>query len=967
MADETSRLVIAVDSTSAKVATGDLDGLTAASAKAEAATASLGQATNAFGETQADVDARLRSVAQAYRAELEASEASTKAAYDAAASRASAAAAASTQSAASAKLVQSQNAQMASSSAAVAAQSQYERILATTAGTSAELDAAEAQLNKLRAAGVITSTEYAAAVDRLAKAKLTDAAASKVAAAAEKEGLTARQTREIGTLATELAAGNTGRVKTSTAALANSFGIVGKLMTPVGLAVTGVAVAIGGLVAAMVAGERETAAYNHALAASGTTGVTTAGQLRDLATALGAANGSYGDAREIVLALTQAGLASSAMFQTAAQAASDYAVATGTKAADAARTVTALMTGHFDAISKVDQAYQFLTTSQLAHIRALADQGRATDAAREALQLFADKSASTKGQAVADAGYIETAWNKVKGAIGGAIDSLKGWGAAQSIAAQLADIQKQIDNTATPGERAALQAHFQPQINQLRGQQMFQNGQELAAASRQTIEKNAKDASAYLSQFLTPQQLFGNAMEKALHAKEVALLAPSLTASDKANIESQYDVAVKQAQDALQRALKKDQPKAAGHKADPLAGMQSMINSLGESALKAEGPVGDFLATVAKLTTARDAAIKKGADAGQAEKLFAEGVAIANQRLKEQETQLQQRNKVAMDQFTASLQRQLEVQRQQNALQVASIGMGQQDYQRQSQLLQIQQQAAQRKFEMQQRAQASIAQINPQAPGAQSQIDQINATLNAQLQAYDAYTQQHLALTQQMYAGEDSMRSDWVNGVKSAYADLLVQSQDFASMAAKEFNDFASGVSDAFVQIVQGGESVKKAFGSVIDTMLSDALRFIANQAVVKMMGWLQNLGNNGSGGDVALGTSAVSSGGGGFWGTAASLIGSFFGGGRANGGPVSPYTSYQVNERGTPELLAVGGKTFLMMGAQGGTVTPTQSARGGVGVTNISVNVQPTMSRRTADQVALTVSREQQLATARA
>lgn len=955
MADETSRLVIAVDSTSAKSATGDLDQLTAASARTEAATTSLGQATNAFGETQADVDARLRAVAQAYRAEIDASEQATRAAYDAAKSRSSVAAAQSAQSASSDKLVLAQNAQMAASSRAVAMQTQYERVLAITAGTEAQLDAAEGQLNKLRAAGAITSSEYAAAVDRLAKAKLIDAAASKVSAAAEKEGMTARQTREIGTLATELAAGNTGRIKTSTAALANSFGLVGKMMTPVGLAVTGVAVAIGGAVAAMVAGERETAKYNQALAASGSIGVTTAGQLRDLSTALGAANGSYGDARDIVQALTRAGLASSAMFQAASLAASDYAVATGTKAADAARTVGDLMTGNFASISKVDQAYQFLTASQQEHIRALADQGRATDAAREALQLFTDKSASAKDQAVDDAGNIEKAWNAVTGAIGGAINSLKGWGAQQSLADQITDLQKKRDQQVPGG---ATYNMYQTQIGDLRGQQMLQAGQQAAAAAKATLEKNAKDASDYLSKFLTPERVYTNAMEKAFHAKQAALLAPSLTASDKANIESQYDVAVQDAQDALQRALKKHKPKAsASHKADPLASMQSMVNSLSVSAMKAQGPVGDFLATMQRLTTAREAAIKKGADAGQAEKLFAEGVAIANQRLHEQETQLQQRNKVAMEQFTASLQQQIEVQKQQNALRVASIGMGQQDYQRQSQLLRIQQEAEQRKFEMQQRAQVSIAQINPQAPGAQSQIDQINAMLAAQLKAYDDFTAQRVAITKGGYSSEDAMRADWTNGLKSTYADLLVQSKDFASMAGKELNDFASGVSDAFVKVATGSESVKKAFGSVIDTMLADALRFVANQAVVKLLGFLQPGGSGGSAGNS----------GGIDWGNLAGDVASWFGGGRADGGPVSPYTAYQVNERGTPELLSVGSKTFLMMGAQGGHVTPTPSGRsGGMQVIN-NISVQPTMSRRTADQVAIAVTREQQLATARA
>lgn len=955
MARETAGLVIYVDSTGALKAKADLDGLTAASARAEAATDSLGKATNAFGETQAEVDARIRGVAQACRAQMDANVGVER-------SVSSVAAAQTAQSASTAKLVQAQTAQMAASSRAVAMQTQYERVLAITAGTEAELNAAESQLNTLRAAGAITATEYAAAVDRLAKAKLTDAAASKIGVAAEKEGLTARQTREIGTLGTELAAGNTGRVKTSVAALANSFGLVGKLMTPVGLAFTGVAVAIGGTIAAMVAGERETAKYNQALAASGTTGVTTAGQLRDVATVLGAASGSYSDARDIVQALTQAGLASSAMFQVAATAASNYAEATGTKAADAARTVGELMTGNFGSISKVDQAYQFLTASQQEHIRALIDQGRATDAAREALQLFADKSATAKEQAVSDAGYIEKAWDGVKGAIGGAVNALKGWGAAQSVGDQLksarealADAQgshmtagQQWVANGSPQEIAAAQA----KVNALTAQLVAQGFDETQAKIKETAEKNAKAASDYLSKFMTPQQVFSNAMVKAFHAKQTAMLAPSLTAEDKVNIESQYGVAVQQAQDALLRATTKHERQPA-HKADPLAGLQSMVDSMSVSAMKAEGPVGQFLGTVQKLTTARDAAIKKGADAGQAEKLFAEGIATANQRLHEQETQLQQRNKVAMDQFTASLQRQMAVQKQQDDLSIASVGMGSQDTQRQQQLLQIKQQTEERIFELQQRAQQSAL-----APGAD--VDQINQTLAQQTAMVKAYGDERLAEQQRVYDGMDAMRSNWANGFKRTYADLLVQSQDFASAAAKEMNDFASGVSDAFVKVATRSESVKKAFGSVIDTMLADALRFIENQAVVKFLSFLHPGGSGGT-----SDTGSASSGG--FLSSVRSFLGGIFGGGRADGGSVSPYTAYQVNERGTPELLSVGSKTFLMMGAQGGHVTPTQTSRSGGNTTHISVNVQPTTSRRTAEQTAQAVAREQQLAMARA
>lgn len=51
---------------------------------------------------------------------------------------------------------------------------------------------------------------------------------------------------------------------------------------------------------------------------------------------------------------------------------------------------------------------------------------------------------------------------------------------------------------------------------------------------------------------------------------------------------------------------------------------------------------------------------------------------------------------------------------------------------------------------------------------------------------------------------------------------------------------------------------------------------------------------------------------------------------GRANGGPVSAGGLYQINERGRPEVLSVGGAQYLMMGRNGGYVTPTDA--GGAG-----------------------------------
>jgi len=49
--------------------------------------------------------------------------------------------------------------------------------------------------------------------------------------------------------------------------------------------------------------------------------------------------------------------------------------------------------------------------------------------------------------------------------------------------------------------------------------------------------------------------------------------------------------------------------------------------------------------------------------------------------------------------------------------------------------------------------------------------------------------------------------------------------------------------------------------------------------------------------------------------------------GGRASGGPVAGGSLYEVAEGGKPEVLSSGGRTYLLMGAQDGYVTPASTS----------------------------------------
>lgn len=88
---------------------------------------------------------------------------------------------------------------------------------------------------------------------------------------------------------------------------------------------------------------------------------------------------------------------------------------------------------------------------------------------------------------------------------------------------------------------------------------------------------------------------------------------------------------------------------------------------------------------------------------------------------------------------------------------------------------------------------------------------------------------------------------------------------------------------------------------------------------------------------------------------------------GMASGGSVDSGSLYEVNEQG-PELLTVANRTFLMMGSQGGSITPNGSygLSSGGSTFNMNISVPPGSTQQTANQQAAAIMRQAQIATAR-
>lgn len=375
----------------------------------------------------------------------------------------------------------------------------------------------------------------------------------------------------------------------------------------------------------------------------------------------------------------------------------------------------------------------------------------------------------------------------------------------------------------------------------------------------------------------------------------------------------------------------KEAAKSAQELADAYAALNDAVQKVNESTDPSQQAYSKYADTIRKIDELGAKAIQKGGDVTYVQAQVAQAVASAQAVLARD---LAAPMKAAQD-FNDSLQQQLLARKQQIDLQSQSVGLGDKEAQRLQELASITTQGTKAIADFEKAYQDSVAKGKPNATQ-----DQYDSELKS-LQDYWASVKQ---ITQDGYTSVDTANSDFLAGIQKSVANFLDQQKNLAQIGNQLGSSFLNGASDAFAEFIDGSKSAKDALKDFIDSFEQEVSKAVSKQLLAKLF----NMNGDGSSG----------SGSGGLdW---SSLIASFFGGGRAIGGPVAGGKLYEVNENGAPETLSVGGKDFLLMGRQSGVVKPNGSAGNGT-TQNIQNNFKfeaPT-SMRTQTQVAQRTSYE--------
>ncbi len=734
------------------------------------------------------------------------------------------------------------------------------------------------------------------------------------------------------------------------------------------------AAAVAALGLAYYKGSEEADSYNEALIFTGNVAGASASQLAAMAQQVSSTIGTTGAAAEVLAKLAGNGKIASGSFEQITEAALQMERATGRSIDETIAEFAKIAKDPVAAAKELNDQYHFLTASVYAQIAALKEQGDTVGAANLLTDTYASTIATRTGQITQNLGLIERGWNSIRDAAKAALDIPLSIGREKGLAdqladerARLADLEKKSGNgivassAAVKKEREDLQASIRlkeayieiekrqnkylgdRQKIQDKGIEAEQELERIRVASYSNKQKRDKEEESYLRKIASLRE--ANPNSPLLDQKNIdrdlknirdkykdpkgATTAVDLTSfNDSKNqlnaVLSYYKSADKELE-AAQKAGIISQESYTSQRIALLQQQASEVKSSYEAEIAAleaaKGKAGTSAAQRIqldqKIADARANMVK-----AQQESDSELSVIATNEqgRLKKQELAIKSYTD-ALDQQNAALQR---------AGSRAAQGVGQSDRQNaiNGDLNGISDRANQQRLDL--ARDKADASRNMSAEEYQAKLEAINRSERD-------LTQTTLSNYEQMSVAQ----SDWRNGATSAFSNYLDSARDVAGQARSLFTNAFSSMEDAVASFATNG---KFSFSDFAKSIIADMARIATRQAASGLLSGLAGTAIGAwFGGGAGAGASVGSFG---------SSIGSALVEGRASGGPVDPNTLYEVNEKG-PELFNQGGRSYLMTGAQGGSVTPLMTggssimaAAGGGGGGNtynfpVSVSVQ--------------------------
>ncbi|UAW68979.1 phage tail tape measure protein [Salmonella enterica] len=634
--------------------------------------------------------------------------------------------------------------------------------------------------------------------------------------------------REIGVLIGELARGNLGALRGSGITLANRAGWIEQLMSPKGMMlgglVGGVAAAVYGLGKAYYEGAKESEEFNKQLILTGSYAGKTTGKLNEMAKSLAGNGVTQHDAAGVLTQVVGSGAftGQAMVSRTAARMQENV----GQSVDETIRQFKWLQDDPVNAAKELDRALHFLTATQLEQIRVLGEQGRTADAAKIAMSAYSEEMNKRAGDVHDNLGWIEKAWNAVGDAAKWAWDRMLDIGREDTLDEKIATLQEKIARARkTPWTVSSSQTEYdQQQLNELQEQKRQKDLLDAKAQAERNYQKTQKrrnEQNAALNR--------DNETESLRHQREVA----RITAMQYA------DAAVRNA--ALERENERHKKAMARQKEKPKAYHNDEAGRLllqySQQQAQTEGLIAAAkLSTTEKMTEAHkqllsfqqriaDLSGKKLTADEQSVLAHKDEIALALQKLDISQQDLQHQNAFnELKKKTLTLTSQLADEesrvRQQHALALATMGMGDQQRGRYEEHLKIQQHYQEQLEQLKRDSKAKGTYGSDEYRQAEQELQ---ASLDRRLAEWADYN-----------AKVDAAQGDWTQGASRALDNFLAQGGNVAGMTENVFTNAFNGMADSIANFSVTG---KGSFRSLTVSILADLAKMEARIAASKLLG----------------------------------------------------------------------------------------------------------------------------------
>ncbi|EUB84884.1 phage tail tape measure protein [Pseudomonas sp. GM30] len=849
----------------------------------------------------------------------------------------------------------------------------------------AKLEAQEKALNDLYKAGQIDAARYGEALAKIGKDRDGLTATE---TAFDKLKLGTRQAQEnVMQLTNALQSGDWGSGARAVAQLGAGAGASAKSLAaaliPAGL----LAGVLGALGYAYFDAQKQAREFNVAINGGSNDAGQSIASLKVMAESAGAITENFAGAREAVIALASGAATSGVQMQNLAQAAAAIGEVTGKGAGDIAKSLANAGDTATEAAEKISDQYGLLTYEQYQTIKAIDDQGdhqRALDVLSEDLNQSALERLKNYRESLSD---IERDWDRVKVAIKGAyaevrseifpdlakqieitqrvLDTRKGGGVAGALSnglswlnsslglddgenddstpaleAKLAGLKARLSasesNTAAAGEETrankeliAVQKELDKQMDNLnplaKREEAYKKLNDQFTTLYQNAEKTGQKSALLDGVQFDGKKFSGGAYDKLRKAideqkKDPKAAAGSVDLSGFNDSKNALNTVLAEYKNA-QKDLEASQKAGLISQADYLQAREAMIGNERDEVTAA------YEAEIAALEAAKSKAGTSAAQRIQLDQKIADARAAMVKVQQDADTELSvlakneegrlKKQTEAVNTYSSALQQQVKTLREQGQRAAAGIGLG--DRQRD---LMSQQNGIDDRFNQQ-----KLDLANQYGDGSRGMsLDEYTQKLAA-LKA----TQQDLHDTVQAnYDEMTAAQGDWSAGASSAWQNYLESAQNAAGQTKSLLTNAFSSAEDAVASFAING---KFSFSDFTKSVLADMAKIATRQATSQGLSALFGVAASAAGSYFGSGGNGLAAGSAGavssdLGASQAGYTGFDLSGYRAAGGPVAPNSLYEVNELG-PELYNEGGRSFLMTGANGGSVTPLTTGGG--------------------------------------